>query len=116
LPYVIDNLREKPLSPEMSPLLAMYFVPVSRKITLDPLHYSGKGLSALRFDKQMDVVIHDTEVEKLKRVLLSCFFDEGQERSLDPRLLEFHLVSVNFRGNVIGSSVLKFSWISHSYR
>jgi hypothetical protein len=63
----------------------------------------------------MDVVIHDTEVEKLKRVLFPCFFDEGQEHSLDPRLLEVHLVTVNFRGNVIGCSVLEFSWISHSY-
>jgi hypothetical protein len=87
----------------------MRFVPVSREITLDPLHNFGKGLPVLRFDNQMDVVIHDTEVEKLKRVLFFRSFDEGQEHSLDPRLLEFHLVAVNFRGNVIGSSVPEFS-------
>jgi hypothetical protein len=91
------------------------FVPVSGEITLDPLHNFGKGLPALRFDDQMDLIIHDTEVKKLKRVLFFRFLDEGQERSLDPRLLEFHLVTVNFRGNVIGGSVLEFSWISHSY-
>jgi hypothetical protein len=61
------------------------FVPVSGEISLDPLHDLGKRLPALWFDEQMDMVIHDTEIEKLKRVLLFRFVDEGQEHSLDPR-------------------------------
>jgi hypothetical protein len=65
----------------------MHFVPVFGKITLDPLHNFGKGLPRSRFDEQMDMVIHDTEVQKLKRVLFFCFFGEGQEGSLDPRRL-----------------------------
>jgi hypothetical protein len=31
----------------------------------------------------MDVIIHDTEVQKLERVLLFSFVDKGQEHSLD---------------------------------
>jgi hypothetical protein len=54
----------------------------------------------------MDVIIHDIEVEKLKGVLFFCSFDVGQEYFLDPRRLEIHLVSVNFRGNVIDGSDL----------
>jgi hypothetical protein len=71
----------------MAAPLVMRFVPVPGKITLDPLHYFGKGLPALRFDEQMDMIIHDTEVQKLKRVFLFRFFDEGQEHSLDLRRL-----------------------------
>jgi hypothetical protein len=108
LPYIIDNLREKPF-PQRCSLLIMYFAPVFCEIPLEPLHYFGKGLTLSRFDEQVNVIIHDTEVQELKRLLLFCFFDEGQEHNLDPRLLDVHLAAVNFRGNVIDSSVMEFS-------
>ena len=69
----------------------MYFVPVSRKITLEPLYYLGKGLSLFRFDDEMDMIIHNTEVQKLERILLFSFFDVGQEHSLDPRQFKVSL-------------------------
>jgi hypothetical protein len=61
----------------MAAPLVMRFVPVPGEITLKPLHDSGKRLPMLRLDEQVDVVIHDTEVQK---------------HSLDLRLPEVHLV------------------------
>ena len=60
----------------------MRFVPAFRKVTLDPLHDLGDGLSLGRFDDEIDIVIRNTEVQEFKRILLLRLFDGVQELSL----------------------------------
>jgi hypothetical protein len=57
----------------------------------------------------MEMVIHDAEVQELKRVLLFSFLEEYQEHSLDITQLEVSEPAVNFGGTVVNCSVSELS-------
>jgi hypothetical protein len=84
----------------------MHFIPLFSEIALEPLHDLRQRDAWAWFDKEMDVVVHHSEVPKLEGELRFGNDNHSEEDSLDVRVLQSHRVVVDFRGYMIGGSGL----------
>lgn len=112
IPQPVEYMGMEALSPDMTGKASLFIVRHS-EYAEDPLHDPGKRFILRRFDQEMDVIAHDTEVPDPEQMPPFCLDYNGQEEILDRSVIKEHLLAVDACGHVVPGAFSELAGLPH---